>query len=525
MKHHASEVSAWQERAEPLAKRQTSNCHGESSKQFGVFQVQCGVKNHPTSPPPVSGEVPDFLPAHTQREIRALKADIEAVGLIDPIVADDNGNIIDGRLRARLCDELGIDWHRDCDVRFGLTNFDKVTLRFRFNEFRRSNRMSKDERQKFVSTLIEASPELSDSQIAELARVSRSTVQNDRNELAKSGRLPERTSTVGMDGKRRKLPTKKRYQKKVTVQSSRQYERICADIHTLGDDAPTARTTPLRLNIEARRKQSRANAIAASSAAPIDDAVQLFEGDFRNLPVEPHSVDLIFTDVVWFEDAADDWHDLAELAHEQWLKPGGYFCSYISQSTLIEFCNHMAEFLTYKWQIAVKFQSRGSRSTSALHKSRIFSSWRPIVLFSNSASGNIRQSEEVPRIYDYLLSEKYEKVYHDWQQPLTPTRDVIRMLCPENGLVCDPFMGTGTTAVATRQLRNRYFIGGDHDPEQVAISRHRVATEGREAAPASHELQAHSTRRIKTAPGKSTLTGTPLLDTPASSAVERPHMK
>ncbi|MBM82109.1 MAG: hypothetical protein CMJ78_16180 [Planctomycetaceae bacterium] len=286
--------------------------------------------------------------------------------------------------------------------------------------------------------------------IADTVGVSRLTVQNDRTELAKSGRLPkERGATVGKDGKRRKIPRKNPYEKRVTVRSKGQYAQTCKAIDILGDDIPSGRTTAQRLNSMAKRKERREEAIAASATDLTDDAIQLFTGDFRDLPVEPRSVDLIFTDVVWFEKAADDWYDLSKLAAEKWLKPGGYLCSYIGQKTLLEFCNRMTEYLNYEWQIGVKFQSRGSRSTDALNTNRIYSSWRPIAAFSNSAGRNIRHARDVPRIYDWLYAEKYETTYHAWQQPLEPTRDVIRMLCPHGGLVCDPFMGTGTMAVDT----------------------------------------------------------------------------
>ncbi len=41
-------------------------------------------------------------------------------------------------------------------------------------------------------------------------------------------------------------------------------------------------------------------------------------------------------------------------------------------------------------------------------------------------------------------------------------------------LVLDPFLGSGTTAIACQEL-GRHFIGGDSSPEYVAIARERVA--------------------------------------------------
>ena len=53
---------------------------------------------------------------------------------------------------------------------------------------------------------------------------------------------------------------------------------------------------------------------------------------------------------------------------------------------------------------------------------------------------------------------------------------VERMLkagCPENGIVLDPFMGAGTTAVVAKQL-NRNYIGFDLNEEYIKIANKRI---------------------------------------------------
>lgn len=46
--------------------------------------------------------------------------------------------------------------------------------------------------------------------------------------------------------------------------------------------------------------------------------------------------------------------------------------------------------------------------------------------------------------------------------------------CPPGGVVYDPFMGSGTTALVARRL-GRHFIGSDLSPEYVAMARKRLA--------------------------------------------------
>jgi DNA modification methylase len=52
----------------------------------------------------------------------------------------------------------------------------------------------------------------------------------------------------------------------------------------------------------------------------------------------------------------------------------------------------------------------------------------------------------------------------------------IKAGCPENGIVLDPFMGSGTTAVVARKL-NRNFIGIELNPAYIKIAEKRLNDE------------------------------------------------
>ncbi len=81
-----------------------------------------------------------------------------------------------------------------------------------------------------------------------------------------------------------------------------------------------------------------------------------------------------------------------------------------------------------------------------------------------------------------IYGEGAEKDYDDWQQPLSVVKELIRRLCPREGLpalVVDPQIGTGTSAVACCQLPGKSFIGCDIDAKKVKIAKHRIATEGK----------------------------------------------
>ena len=54
--------------------------------------------------------------------------------------------------------------------------------------------------------------------------------------------------------------------------------------------------------------------------------------------------------------------------------------------------------------------------------------------------------------------------------------DCIKAGCPEGGLVLDPFMGAGTTALVARKL-NRNYIGLELNPEYIRIAENRLYNE------------------------------------------------
>lgn len=57
-----------------------------------------------------------------------------------------------------------------------------------------------------------------------------------------------------------------------------------------------------------------------------------------------------------------------------------------------------------------------------------------------------------------LHAQDPEREKHPTQKPLKIIERIVRASCPENGVVLDPFMGTGTTAIACLK-NNRQYVG------------------------------------------------------------------
>lgn len=73
-----------------------------------------------------------------------------------------------------------------------------------------------------------------------------------------------------------------------------------------------------------------------------------------------------------------------------------------------------------------------------------------------------------------INEKKYGK--HPTQKPIALMEHFVKLLSNENETILDPFLGSGTTAVASKKLK-RKFIGIEINPEYYLISRKRVENE------------------------------------------------
>lgn len=88
-----------------------------------------------------------------------------------------------------------------------------------------------------------------------------------------------------------------------------------------------------------------------------------------------------------------------------------------------------------------------------------------------------------------LHREHPERADHPTQKPLEIVERMIRASCPPGGIVLDPFMGTGTTAVAAQRC-GRQFVGFELNAAYCEIiARRLVAPEGQLSARNNQPLE------------------------------------
>jgi hypothetical protein len=208
----------------------------------------------------------------------------------------------------------------------------------------------------------------------------------------------------------------------------------------------------------------RAELAKAGQVVDIGDSIRT--GDFRTVlaDIPDSSVDLIFTDPPYDKGCIEIYGEIAEFGARV-LKPGGSLLAYCGQYALPQILVDMDQTLRYWWLCACVHDGGNHKSLSGV---QAYVLWKPIVWFVKETNG------ATEFVYDAILRPAPDKNAHDWQQALAEPLHYIEKLTPPNGLVVDPCVGGGTTALAARELKRR-FIGAELNATVADQARGRVA--------------------------------------------------
>ncbi|QDU05927.1 DNA methylase [Gimesia chilikensis] len=403
-----------------------------------------------------------IFPKLSKEQRTELKTSIESVGLKQSIVCDENKNVIDGHHRKEICEELGLDWMKNANVRIGLSDDQKKALAIELNMWRRPVSLSQKKRAELIQIYMIAHPELSDNIIADLFSVNQSTVNRIKKKLMQLHKLEKPDSTVGKDGIRRKIG--KRDGAEMIVKNSKEFDDLAPAIKEVKHELRGVIRRPKRIQSTAKRKLRLAE---VKPVKKLPSNINIKCCDFRQLKVEDNSVDLILTDVVWSTKSKNDWSDLAALSNK-WLKDDGLFLTIIGQKSLFDFVEAAKPNLKPVSIIALQFPTYKKSWASGM-----LEGWRPALIMSQTGKAII----ECP---DLIKVPSFEKPYHDWQQSLDVALELVKRLSKPGSTVIDPQVGTGTNAVAVSLVgEGRNFVGCDINDNQIKTTRHRIATEGK----------------------------------------------
>jgi ParB-like chromosome segregation protein Spo0J len=416
---------------------------------------------------------PDFqvMPALDGDDYQALKADVADRGILVAVEIDEHGTIIDGHHRVRAWEELRAEGVRLPDfprvVRAGLSQGEKRQLARALNIARRH--LNRADRRGLVADAIRDDPKASDRRIAVALGVSHPTVAAVRAELVAAGdveNLSTRSDTLG----RSQPATRPKPPPSLFVTNRRDAERAGKALTALPPDA-RAPSSLLRAEEKAREAayQARKAAGADVPARVEGSTYELRVGDLREVwaDVPDGSIDGVLTDPPYTEEFIPLFEDLARLAARV-LKPGrlaAVYCGHVHFDEEIRLL--AAGGLTYCWHGVIVLPGLHSNIRTRM----INGHHRSVLLFS---AGPFR-----PRkwLHDLFAAEGRggpgSRPLHPWQQAVEPCRHWVRQVSEPGETVFDPFVGSGTTAVAAL-AEGRRFMGGDVEGGNVATTRERL---------------------------------------------------
>ncbi len=376
-------------------------------------------------------------------DYRCLKLSIAITGkILTPIVIDENGEIIDGHHRDLAYQQLTAN--NPCDgykiekpvphILKGLSEEEKRHFVLRANMVRRQ--ITRHKRREIIADELQRSPDLANAWIAEICGCDGKTVAEVRKELEARSEIPTVTTFRRRDGKT--CPAKV-----IVPRSARQAEDVRKHLKVIGTDVNTC--SPRMIKHLAREK-GRNDAAANVPPITLKD-IDIQNTWFQNLDIDPESVHAIITDIPYDREFTESGQlaELAEMA-ERVLVPGGFFVTYTGQLYLdvvmAEFCKK----LKWGWQLCSSWEGEAS----IVHQRQVVNKHLPILVYFKG------EWKERRKWVDRLPPTEKEKTHYRDQRPLPEVEMLVKYFSDPGDLVCDPCLGSGSTALACFRHSRRF---------------------------------------------------------------------
>jgi 16S rRNA G966 N2-methylase RsmD len=404
-------------------------------------------------------------------DIKSLAESISAVGLLQPVVINENNELVDGQRRIKAFIQLGIK-----EIPFYRVSLAQIIL----GEFH-ANSNRKD----FTSServAISKAVEEFFSKHSKGAGRPRNVQQSDKTTNKNSKLSPDSTN----EGSENNVVNLTTFSGRVKDNVSRYFGISRNTLEKEKEIVNAAEKNPELLRelvkkvdlkkisvdkaVHELQKQVRKTQILASVRSTNSNSsssnATLLHGDFRQLSktISNESIDLIFTDPPYAAEYVPLYNDLAFVAYNV-LKKGGSLVTYVGHYAIPKVIEMMENAgLTYWWPIAIIL----SGSFAKYYPRQVTIKWKPLLWF---IKGDKLSTADF--LSDLIKSDTPSKVLHEWEQSSVEAEHIISRLSVEGQTVFDPMMGSGTTGIAAIQ-NNRKFMGIEIDSDKFEIANARI---------------------------------------------------
>lgn len=198
------------------------------------------------------------------------------------------------------------------------------------------------------------------------------------------------------------------------------------------------------------------------------DMPPLYNCDILDSPIKDNSLDFIITDPPYPKQFLQCWDKLAKFAVSK-LKHNGVliaasghlYLPYIYNALAITGLNYYWTNCIYQPGVSAELQTR-----------RLRTNWKPLLIYVKGDYTGTFQGTDV-YISDYEDTAK-GKEYHKWGQNYEVFSKIITDWTGKDDIICDPFLGGGTTAIACLQHKRKHFIGIELDKNTFNTANARI---------------------------------------------------
>jgi hypothetical protein len=181
----------------------------------------------------------------------------------------------------------------------------------------------------------------------------------------------------------------------------------------------------------------------------------------------PVGISSIITDPPYIGDAIPLYEMLRDFAVDV-LPDGGALVVMTWQAILPEVIDALRhDELAYRWTICWRY---ANNENTVDHARKVFDCWKPVLVYHKGSMPSDAQT-----MRDEIANESADKNFHEWGQSVAGFERLVKTFSLPGDIVCDPFLGAGTTAVAA--LANaRRFVGCDTDEVAIGTTLRRLAS-------------------------------------------------
>lgn len=195
-----------------------------------------------------------------------------------------------------------------------------------------------------------------------------------------------------------------------------------------------------------------------------DGKIRLILGDCLEVfpLLDTGSIDLVLTDPPYPKEFESCWKILA--SSRRCVRVGGSLVTLLGHYQLPLVIDEMrAAGWRYWWIGGVKH----GECVNRLIGKRVAVNFKPVLWYVNEKTDHSGWPLDLVTNYDM------SKIGHEWRQGEPLFRNWMLHVSPENGVVLDPFMGSGTTGVVCIQTA-RQFVGIEIDQEKFTFAMNRI---------------------------------------------------